>query len=201
MQVDKQEFGVKFNMDEAKQKYCVISCAKDSSFSPFSSDNKPYDAVFYMEEYTRNDLVCAYEITIQSNCDAFDDNKKCIALIGRMYGDTSHCTFITNNILYILVDDYLAIVDLDSLTLISKVNIISSGTGIALYDFDNGLLVHGEIEIIKTDYAGNKEWSFSGRDIWVTMDGTDALRIVGNNIHLRDFYGDIYILNSHGEEI
>ena len=188
-------------MDKAEQEYSVIRCTKDSSFSLLSSDNKTYDAVFYMEEYTRNDLVCAYEITIQSNYDAYDDDKKCIALIGRMYGNISHCTVIVNNNLAILVDDYLAIVDLDNLMLISKVNIISFGTGIALYHFDNGLLVHGEIEIIKTDYAGNKEWSFSGRDIWVTMDGTDALRIVGNNIHLRDFYGDIYILNSHGEEI
>jgi len=188
-------------MDEAKHNYCVIRCAKDSSFSPFSSDNKPYDAVFYMEEYTRNDLVCAYEITVQSNHDAFDDNKKCIALIGRMYGDTSHCTVIVNNRLAILVDDYLTIVDLDSLTLINKVNVISFGTGIALYDFDNGLLVHGEIDIIKTDYAGNKEWSFSARDIWETMDGTDALRIVGGNIYLKDFYGDAYILNNKGEEV
>jgi len=189
-------------MDEAKQEYYVIESCKNSSFSPFSRDNnKRYNVVFYMEEYTRNDIVCAYEITIQSNGDAFDESKKCIAFIGRIYGDTSRCTVISNNNLAILVDDYLAIVDVNSLKLINKVNIISLGTGIALYDFDDGLLVHGEMDIIKTDYVGNEEWSFSARDIWVTMDGTDALRIEGKRIYLKDFYGGTYTLDNHGEEI
>lgn len=188
-------------MEEIKQEYCVIRCGKDSSFSPHSNDNKPYKAVYYMEECTRNDIVCAYEVTIQNKGDTFDENEKNIAFIGRIYGNTSHCTVIINNKLAVLVDNYLSIVDLDSLKLIKKVKIISFGTGIALYDFDDGLLVHGEIDIIKTDYEGNKMWSFSARDIWVTMDGTAALRIVGDKIYLKDFFGATYILNNQGEEL
>ena len=188
-------------MQEKDKEYYEIKVSKNNNFTLFSSDNKSYDAVYYMEEYTRNSLVCTYEITITCHSETMVDNIKLIALIGRIYGNTEHCTVIIGSRLAVLVDDYLSIIELSDISLITKVKILSFGTGIALYSFDDGLLVHGEIDVVKIDYDGNTEWSFSARDVWVTADGTDALRIEGDKIFLTDFEGHTYVLNRFGEEI
>lgn len=67
--------------------------------------------------------------------------------------------------------------------------------------FDGGYIINGEIDIIKVDKSGNKIWSFSGRDIWVTLNGEDALQINGNKLILTDFNGDIYKVDKYGKEI
>ena len=186
-------------MRAQNQKFSIVRVEKDHQFTPFSSDNKPYDAVYFMEDYTRSSHICAYEITIQFNNET--ETTKRLALIGRIYGGILDCAVVVDSRLFVLVDDYLAYIDLSNLALVFKTKIFSFGTGIALYNFDGGLLVHGEIDIVKTDYEGKIEWTFSGRDIWVAMDGTDALRIEGNTIYLKDFNGDSYVLDRNGKEI
>ena len=84
-------------MKEKDKEYYEIKVSKNSNFTLFSSDNRTYDAVYYMEKYTRNSLVCAYEITITNHSEEIDENVKHIALIGRIYGNTEHCTVITGS--------------------------------------------------------------------------------------------------------
>lgn len=79
--------------------------------------------------------------------------------------------------------------------------VIDFGTGMEIYTFDGGYIINGEIDIIKVDKSGNKIWSFSGRDIWVTLNGEDALQINGDKLILTDFNGDIYKVDKYGKEI
>lgn len=108
---------------------------------------------------------------------------------------------LENDILTILMCDTLIFLDLDSISIIKKVLITDFGTCFAIYPFDDGYVIHGELEIIKTDKIGNVEWTFSGADIFATIDNSKAFSILDKTIILHDFLGNIYKLNQYGEQV
>src|SRR5574337_974338 len=70
-----------------------------------------------------------------------------------------------------------------------------------IYPFANDFIIHGELEICRIDSKGSKLWSFGGRDIFVTTDGSKSFEIKGHHIHLKNWGGDEYVLNEHGKLI
>lgn len=66
-------------------------------------------------------------------------------------------------------------------------------------DLENDLLLRGESQIHRIDKNGNIKWSFSGRDIWVNLEGKNELDIDENKIRLFDFESNEYLLNFNGE--
>ncbi|WP_042333702.1 hypothetical protein [Desulfosporosinus meridiei] len=65
--------------------------------------------------------------------------------------------------------------------------ILSFGTGIEIYPFDDGYIVNGEIDIIKVDKFVNKVWDFSGRDIWVRPNSESSIKILDDSLFLTDW--------------
>ncbi len=173
-----------------------IEIIKDNQYTLFSSDNKFYDDVIQMADYTRNDYICVYCVCIYS-----DMGEHKIALIGRGFGSIENSAVLKDNVLVILIDDYLVFFNLISKRLEKKIKIIDFGTGIELYSFEDGFIVNVETEIINVDKFGNKIWSFSGRDIWVTENGGSSINILGDTILLKNFEGQTYLLDRFGKEI
>jgi len=173
-----------------------IEITKDTQYTLFSTDNKFYNHAFQMEEYTRNDYVSAYSVSVHS---LITDYK--IAIIGRGYGSIENCAVLEGDRLVILIDDYLVSFDLITQNLEWKIKVIDFGTGIEIYAFDNGYIVNGEVDIIKVDKLGNKIWSFSGRDIWVRPNGESSTNIQIGSLLLIDFEGYEYLLDKWGKEI
>lgn len=172
-----------------------IEITKDKQYSIHSTDNKFYNQVFQMENYNRNDFVCAYRISVHS---LIEDYK--VALIGRAYGSIENCAVLEDNSLVILVDDYLVFYDLISKNIEKKIRVLDFGTGIEIYPYDDGYIINGEVDIIKVDKLGNRSWSFSGRDIWARPNGDSSINILGDSILLTDFQGFNYHLNKLGME-
>lgn len=178
-----------------KENGYVIKIEKDNQYTWASTDNKRYDFTYFLEEFTRNDYICAYVVSVKNI-----DCRKTIALIGSGYGSADNCAVLKKSQLIVLVDGILVFIDLVTYELIDKINIgIEMGTGIGLYEFDKGFLINSEIEIIRTDYFVNEQWRFSGADIWVDPDGKDVLNIIDNNIYLQDFLGNEYVLDEKGQ--
>lgn len=173
-----------------------IKIIKDSQYTIWSTDNKLYNYVFQMEDYSRNDFISAYEVSI---CSLKTDYK--IAFIGRPYGGIENCAVLEEDRLVILVDDYMVFFNLFTQKLELKTKIIDFGTGIELYAFADGYIVNGEVDVIKVDKSGNKTWSFSGRDIWVRPNGESSINIQRDILSLIDFEGYEYHLNKWGKEI
>jgi len=175
--------------------YYEIEITRDTQYALFSSDNKNYDQVVLMEEYNRNDFICAYSVLIHSYMPEFN-----IALIGRAYGSTESCAILEDNRLVILVDDYLVFLDLISKKVEMKIKIIEYGTGIELYSFDNGYIINGELDIIKVDNYGKKLWEFSGMDIWVRTNGESSIQIINDHLLLIDFEEHNYSIDKWGKQ-
>lgn len=62
-------------------------------------------------------------------------------------------------------------------------------------------IVHGEVEISKIDKAGNIIWQHSGRDIFVTLDGTKDFELFEDYVEATDFIGYKYKFNFDGDSI
>jgi hypothetical protein len=69
----------------------------------------------------------------------------------------------------------------------------------AIYSFKGDFIIHGELEIKRIDLDGNVKWNFSGKDIFVTQDGSNAINLAGEKIELTDWDGDKYILDDNGQ--
>ena len=173
-----------------------IDITKDNQYTLFSVDNKFYNHVFQIEEYSRNDYVYAYSVLVRSLVIEYK-----IAFIGRGYGSVENCAVLEDNTLVILIDNYLVFIDLITQNLLLKIKVIDFGTGIEIYAFDDGYIVNGEVDIIKVDKLGNKIWSFSGGDVWVRPDGESSISIQRDKLLLTDFEGYEYHLNRLGKEI
>ena len=48
---------------------------------------------------------------------------------------------------------------------------------------------------------GNIKWGFSAKDIFVTQDGSEAMKLFGDRIEVTDWDGDTYVLNEDGQLI
>ncbi|MBQ2815831.1 MAG: barstar family protein [Clostridia bacterium] len=63
-----------------------------------------------------------------------------------------------------------------------------------LYLLEDGYLIHGECEIVKLDFEFNTQWTFSGKDIFASLDGKEVLKIFDDRIEITDFSGNTYIV-------
>ncbi|MGD1843941.1 MAG: hypothetical protein ACFB10_00930 [Salibacteraceae bacterium] len=75
---------------------------------------------------------------------------------------------------------------------------VDEATCFEIFPFDGGIITHGELEIAKLDFDGNKKWSFSGSDIFVSPDGAGVFRIANHQITVKDWEGFEYILDAKG---
>ena len=174
----------------------TVEIKKDNQYTLFSTDNQHYDYTIRTEEFDRNDYVCVYCIIVNSNIENYK-----IAIITRCYGQIDNCVILEEERLVLLADNYIVFLNLTSKKLESIKQVIDVGTGIGMYSFDSGYTVNGEIDVIKVDKLGNKLWSFSGRDIWVTLSGEEAIQINDNKLMLTDFNGDTYEIDKYGKEL
>ena len=74
-----------------------------------------------------------------------------------------------------------------------------AGTYIEAYKVSNELyVVHGEEYLYGLDRDFNVLWTFSGRDILVTQDGTPAVKVFKNHLIVTDWLGYRYRVNIDG---
>jgi len=78
---------------------------------------------------------------------------------------------------------------------------LDPATCFGIYKFKGDLIIHGELQISRIDFQGNQKWKFGARDIFVTPDGEESFKIVGEIIKLKDWEGYEYILDESGNEI
>ena len=77
----------------------------------------------------------------------------------------------------------------------------NEATYINAYKWNDLFIVHGEISIYCFNSEYEKVWDFSGRDIWVTNDGSEAVSFIDDYIVLRDWLGYTYKVNYEGEVV
>ncbi|WP_298481418.1 hypothetical protein [uncultured Maribacter sp.] len=69
------------------------------------------------------------------------------------------------------------------------------------YELEKDILLRGELGIHRIDFNGNVKWTYSGKDIWVNMDGKPEVQIEKNTIRLLDFDSQEYLIDFSGQDI
>lgn len=67
-----------------------------------------------------------------------------------------------------------------------------------IFKLEQDYLVHGEIEVSRIDKDGEIKWNFSGADIFVVLDNTEAIALQSDHIFLTDFEKNTYKIDFNG---
>ena len=175
---------------------CFINISIDTTYTVESTDNKPYDLVINPRHLRHNDMYKTFSVQI----DLFSKTIR-IALIGDFYSYDKDCAVLEDKILTILQNDAVVQLDINDGTMINFKEFDCFGCNYGIYRVQNGYIIYGEIEITMLDLNFDKKWSFSGKDIFVSMSEKKEFELCENSIKLHDFEGNFYEIDFSGKLI
>ncbi len=173
---------------------CNIHIWVDDMYTVDSSDNKPYDLVINPRGYKQNDLYKVLALQIH----LFDETI-CIALVGDFYSYEIDCAILDNDILTVLQNNAIVQLRVTDGTMLLYRTFDCFGYNYGIYKVKKGYIIYGEIEITMLDFDVNKKWSFSGRDIFVSLSEKRAFELCENSIKLYDFEDNFYEIDFEGK--
>jgi hypothetical protein len=180
----------------ARFKEYTIDIVDEPNFSLGSADNVfIYDMVYcdYTEQATSK-----HGIKVGINGQTI--RSVLICETGGATGVYGNSFIIADDVLLICCADTVYSFGLPTLSLNWK-NRFDLATCFAIYPFREDVIIHGELSVKRIDLNGNVKWNFSAKDIFVTLDGTDAIKFTDDKIEVKDWNGDKYILDDNGQLI
>ncbi len=167
--------------------------------------------------YTQNstdNVFATKNVFADSESDVFQSTKHGVKVYKdeKLYGNALICAvggatgihensavIIENDILICCADSIFSLSLLDlNLNWIKKVD---EATCFQIFNSENGIFVHGELEASKIDREGNIIWSVGFADILVTPDGKDSFILHDDFIEIEDWNHDKYKLDFNGKFI
>ncbi|NRT71378.1 hypothetical protein [Clostridium beijerinckii] len=173
-----------------------VKITEDETFTLESTDNLPYDIFFNPENLDRSNITKALRIRIKSK-----DRERDVILIGSFYCYDTDCAVLEDNKLAVLMNNTVTVIDLEECKISKHEKFSEFGCYFSICKFQGDYIIHGELEIVKLDKDLNKEWDFSGADIFVTQDNNKPFQISGDKILLYDWNGAYYELDMNGKLI
>ena len=175
---------------------CCIEIKIDECYTIDSTDNRYYDIVLNPCHYNRNDLWKTFSIHVNLFKHEFY-----IALIGPFYAYDSNCAILDNETLTVLQDNMITQIRITDGTMLRYIKFDCFGCNFAIYKVEKGYIIYGEIEITMLDFDFIKKWSFSGKDIFVSITNKHSFEIQRNVICLYDFKDNYYKIDFEGNQV
>lgn len=175
---------------------CRIEIEIDETYTIDSTDNRPYDVIHNPEQYRHGDMAKTLSVYI----DLFTRELR-IALIGPYYTYDSDCAVLDDEILTVLQDNTITQINITDGSTIRHICFDCFGCNFAIYKVEKGYVIYGEMEITMLDFDFIKKWSFSGRDIFVSISGKKPFELRENSICLYDFEDNKYEIDFEGNQI
>ena len=171
---------------------CSVEITIDETYTVGEADDHPYHIVHNPNGFKRGDFYHTFSVRIDRPSGSLR-----IALIGDHIYDED-CAILEKDVLTVLLNDrivQLKVTD-GSVTLCGKLD--TFGCNFGIYRIEAGYIVYGEVEITMLDLNLQKRWSFSGRDIFVSISGKAPFTICEHGIRLFDFEDNYYELDFSG---
>jgi hypothetical protein len=175
---------------------CNIIISVDHTYTVDSADNRSYDLVINPCQIKHNDFYKTFSIKI----DLFYTELN-IALVGDLYSYESDCAILDDEVLTVLQNNTIAQISIVDGSLIRFKKLGCFGCNFGIYKVQRGYIIYGEIEITMLDLEFNKEWQFSGSDIFVSCSGKRAFELCEKSIKLYDFEDNYYEIDFNGKMI
>ena len=174
-------------------KICTVNISIDDTYTIGSADNKYYDVVMNPSNLRKNDLSKTFSILIDLGYRRYR-----IALIGSYLSCDSDCAVLEDRSLLVLQDDFLIKIDVLNETLAEVKRIDSFGNNFGIFRIQKGYVIYGEIEITMLNDMLEKQWTFSGKDIFVTQSTKKPFVILDDAIELFDWENNYYKIDFKG---
>lgn len=172
---------------------CCVEIKIDESYTVDSTDNRHYDVVLNPCNYKKSDISKTFSIHVNLFESEFG-----IALIGPFYSYDYNCAVLDDETLTILQDKTITQISITDGAIIRHIEFDCFGCNFAIYKIENGYIVYGEIEITMLNHDFIKKWSFSGKDIFVSLTRKESFEIRNNTICLYDFEDNYYEIDFNG---
>ncbi len=169
---------------------------EDKEFDINSSSRKKYDYIYNPNYYTDTEYINTFSIIIK-----YRNSETRIALVGDLHSSVEGCAIITGNQLFVLQNDTLSVIDIETGQLLRFVEIETFGCNFSIHPIETGYIIYGEIEILKLSFDLNVEWRFSARDIFVSIHNKKSFELCENRINLYDFQDNYYEIDFDGNLI
>ena len=179
-----------------ENKVCTVRISVDDTYTVGSADNRQYDIVINPSNIRGSDLSKTFSISIDLRHHTYT-----IALVGSYLSCEYDCAILEGSNLLVLQDDDLLVIDVLSGTLIKHIHMDCFGSNFGIYRVPKGYIIYGEIEIIMLNNAFEKQWTFSGRDIFATKSNKNPFVISDNTIELFDWEDNYYKIDFDGNLI
>ena len=179
-----------------ENKNCFVEIKVDETYTVDSTDNRYYDVVLNPCNLKNSDITKTFSIHV-----SLSDSEFYIALVGPSYSYDDNCAVLEDKTLTVLQDNTITQIKVTDGTIIRHIEFDCFGCNFAIYRVKNGYVVYGEIEITMLDIEFIKKWSFSGKDIFVTVDGKQPFEIRDDIICLHDFEGNYYEIDFDGKSL
>ena len=173
-----------------------IEIFNDGSFTLHSADNtSSYKNVYYSDNDDFNN-----KIAVRTFENSQEISNAIICENGTTNGLTENSFIINDNKIWICISNKIYCLEIPSLKLIYHKK-LDSVTNFTIYKFKDDVIIHGELEIFRITKLGDIKWSFSGKDIWVNIEGKQEVEIKDDRIKLIDFENNEYEIDFNGIEI
>ena len=175
---------------------CHVEIKADETYTVDSTDNRHYDVVLNPCNFKKSDMTKTFSIHVK-----LFESEFCIALVGPFYSCDDNCAVLEDETLTVLQDNTITQIKVTDGTIIRHIKLDCFGCNFAIHRVENGYIVYGEIEITMLDIDFIKKWSFSGKDIFVSIDGKQPFEIRDDIICLYDFEDNYYEIDFEGKSI
>ena len=175
-----------------KNEHYTINITKDTTFRLGSADNHFYDYILNPLDLSRSNFHDTLSIFIDNGIE-----EQRFALVGDLFSSAENIAVLKKHDLIVIEGFSVIVIDCRTQKLIRQHN-LKSAMCIAIYEFGEGYVVHGELEIIKLSTTFEIEWVFMGGEIFVRFDGGCSFEIKGDKIHVTDWLDVQYEIDKFG---
>ena len=175
---------------------CIIEIKEDETYTVDSADNSHYDIIHNPSEYKHND----YSKTLAIYVNLFS-REYSIALVGSFYSYEFDCAILEDDTIIVLQNDTITVINIFDGSIVKHTQLECFGINYGIYRVKDGYIIFGEMEITMLDFDFVKKWSFSGRDIFVSISGKNTFELQENSICLYDFLDNYYEIDYNGKLI
>lgn len=173
---------------------CCVEIKVDETYTVDSTDNRQYDVVLNPCGFKKSDMTKTFSIHIN-----LFESELYVALVGPFYSYDDGCAVLEDETLTVLQDNTITQIRITDGTITHHIELDCFGCNFAIYKVKNGYVVYGEIEITMLNTEFIKKWSFSGKDIFVSVNDKQSFEIRDDIICLYDFEDNYYEIDFDGK--
>ncbi|MBR4749801.1 MAG: hypothetical protein IK083_09570 [Abditibacteriota bacterium] len=184
-------------MTRLENELCSAEISVEEASGPVADLSSIYDIVLDPHGISRDPDRRVMSVRIR-----LKDREYTVALVADKYFDHDrNCAALRGDVMTILQCCGVTQIDVASGRILRTMAFADQASKFGIFSVNGGYLIHGELDILMLNEELEEVWSFSGRDIFVSVTGKKEFEIKEDRICLYDFEDDYYEIDFHGQLI